>query len=283
MELFLVSGVSGAGKTVFLKALEDIGYYCVDNLPIPLLVDFIKVMDETEEYKRVGLVIDVREKKFLDKAGAILEEIEKLENVRLKIVFLDAKDNVLERRFSETRRRHPVDIYNLEKSFAEERSLLSIFKDKADYVVDTTNYNNYDLRKRAEEFAEGRITKSRISIKITSFGYKFGLPNDVDIVFDMRFLPNPYYISDLKEKTGKDGGVKRFIKNSPASAEFIKMTRKLLFFMINNFEKEGKNFISIAFGCTGGRHRSVYMAEIFYKIFMRKYPDTHIFHRDLER
>lgn len=283
MELFLVSGVSGSGKTVFLKALEDLGYYCVDNLPIPLLIDFIKVMKNANEFERVAVVIDIREKKFLDQTNEIFEQIEKISFVRFKIVFLDAKDAILERRFSETRRRHPVDIYNLEKSFAEERILLNLFKEKAGYILDTSGYNNYELRKKAEEIAFGNIEKSRVSVKIMSFGYKYGLPTDADIVFDTRFLPNPFYISELKNKTGKDSEVKSYIKGFAASADFIKLTKKLLFFMIENFEKEGKNFISIAFGCTGGRHRSVYMAEIFCKIIKRKYPDTHISHRDIER
>jgi len=283
MELFLISGVSGSGKTVFLKALEDLGYYCVDNLPIPLLINFLNLLKASNEFDKVSVVVDIREKSFLNQAKDVLYQLENLQLVSLKIVFLDAKDEILERRYSETRRKHPIDVYNLEKSFEEERSMLSVIKQKANFIVDTSNYNNYELRKKAEELAFGKIKKSRVSIKITSFGYKYGLPNDVDIVFDMRFLSNPFYINELKNKTGKDFEVKKFIKSDPASAEFIKTARKMLLFMIENFEKQGKNFISIAFGCTGGRHRSVYMSELFYKIIRNKYPDTHIFHRDLKK
>ena len=283
MELFLISGVSGSGKTVFLKALEDLGYYCVDNLPIPLLINLLNLLKASNEFDKVSVVVDIREKSFLNQAKDVLYQLENLQFVSLKIVFLDAKDEILERRYSETRRKHPIDVYNLEKSFEEERSILSVIKQKANFIVDTSNYNNYELRKKAEELAFGKIKKSRVSIKITSFGYKYGLPNDVDIVFDMRFLSNPFYINELKNKTGKDFEVKKFIKSDPASAEFIKTARKMLLFMIENFEKQGKNFISIAFGCTGGRHRSVYMSELFYKIIRNKYPDTHIFHRDLKK
>lgn len=283
MDFFLISGVSGSGKTVFLKALEDLGYFCVDNLPIPLLINFLEIMHTSEELTKVAVVIDIREKKFLNQAKNFLEKVEGLSYIKLKIVFLDAKNEILERRYNETRRKHPIDIYNLEQSFEEERSQLNVFKEKADFVIDTSNYNNYELRKKAEELASGKIQKSRVSIKITSFGYKFGLPNDVDIVFDMRFLSNPFYISGLKHKTGKDFEVKNFIKSDRNSVEFIKMARKILLFMIENFEKQGKNFISIAFGCTGGRHRSVYIAEVFYRIINNKFPDTHILHRDIER
>lgn len=283
MELFLVTGISGSGKTVFLKALEDVGYYCVDNLPVPLLEDFLKLIQESKEFEKIAVVIDIRERNFLSVTEKVLERISQLVFLKIKIVFLDAKDSILIRRFSETRRKHPVDVYDLEKSFAEERLALKILKDRADFIIDTSSYNNYDLRKKAEELSLGNIEKSRVSIKITSFGYKYGLPFDVDIVFDMRFLPNPYYFGELKHLTGKDSEVRKFIKNSEGSAQFIIMAKKLILFMIKEFEKEGKNFISIAFGCTGGRHRSVYMAEVFYKILKKKYDDTHIFHRDIEK
>ncbi len=283
MELFLISGVSGSGKTVFLKALEDVGYYCADNIPVPLLIDFISVIKEAREFHKIAVVIDIREKSFLEHTEQVIKKIEAINDINLKIAFLDAKNEILERRFSETRRRHPVDTFDLQKSFNEERKLLSIFKEKAHFIVDTSSYNNYDLRKRAEQFAFGKVEKSRVTLKIMSFGYKYGLPNDADIVFDMRFLPNPYYINELKDKTGKDEEVKKFIEQSEALSDFIKITKKLLLLMIDNFDKEGKNFISIAFGCTGGRHRSVYTAESFYKILKSKYTDIKLFHRDIEK
>ncbi len=283
MELFLISGVSGSGKTVFLKALEDVGYYCADNIPVPLLIDFISVIKEAREFHKIAVVIDIREKSFLEHTEQVIKKIEAINDINLKIAFLDAKNEILERRFSETRRRHPVDTFDLQKSFNEERKLLSIFKEKAHFIVDTSSYNNYDLRKRAEQFAFGKVEKSRVTLKIMSFGYKYGLPNDADIVFDMRFLPNPYYINELKDKTGNDQEVKKFIEQSEALSDFIKITKKLLLLMIDNFDKEGKNFISIAFGCTGGRHRSVYTAESFYKILKSKYTDIKLFHRDIEK
>lgn len=283
MDLFLISGVSGAGKTVFLKALEDLGYYCVDNLPVPLILDFIKIMETSPEFDKIGLVIDIREKTFLSQIDETLTKLDDLKELKKRIVFLDAKDDILIRRFSETRRRHTIDRYDLEKSIEEERKLLKIFKDRADVILDTSAYSTYDLRKKVKEIAQGKIEKTRISIKIMSFGYKYGLPIDVDIVFDMRFLPNPFYVKELKNKTGKDLSVQKFIKNSPVFSEFVKITRKQLLLVLEHFEKEDKNFVSIAFGCTGGQHRSVYAAEIFYRVLKKFYPEIILLHRDIEK
>ncbi len=281
MKIFLITGLSGAGKTVFIKALEDIGYFCVDNLPVPLLKNFFDLLKKEKRYNKVAVVVDVREKFFLSKSNKFLTNIFK-KVPELQIIFLEARDEILIRRFNETRRKHPLDTFDIIDSIQEERRILKAFKDKAHYVVDTSNSNNYDLRRQAELIAEGKIEPQRIKLKIISFGFKYGMPIDADNIFDVRFIPNPYYVTELKEKKGTDREVKKFIEEKKVTKTFIKMLEKLLPFMIKNYDKEGKDFIVIAFGCTGGRHRSVYFAEYFYQFLNQSYKNISLYHRDLK-
>lgn len=280
MKIFLITGVSGAGKTVFVKALEDIGYYCVDNLPVPLLNNFFDLLKKEKKYDKIAVVIDIREKFFIVESNSILKNIQKkISNI--KIIFLEARDEILLRRFSETRRKHPLNSFDILSSIDEERKILKIFKEKADYIIDTSTFSNYDLRKQAELISEGKIEPQRIQLKIMSFGFKYGLPIDVDNVFDVRFVPNPYYVPELKDKTGLDEEVKTFLIGKKVTVDFIKKLKTLLPFMIKNYDKEGKNLIVIAFGCTGGKHRSVYFADYFYNFLREKYKNISLFHRDL--
>lgn len=281
MKIFLITGLSGAGKTVFIKALEDIGYFCVDNLPVPLLKNFFDLLKKEKRYNKVAVVVDVREKFFLSKSNKLLTNIFK-KVPELQIIFLEARDEILIRRFNETRRKHPLDTFDIIDSIQEERRILKTFKDKAHYVVDTSNSNNYDLRRQAELIAEGKIEPQRIKLKIISFGFKYGMPIDADNIFDVRFIPNPYYVTELKEKKGTDREVKKFIEEKKVTKTFIKTLEKLLPFMIKNYDKEGKDFIVIAFGCTGGRHRSVYFAEYFYQFLNQNYKNISLYHRDLK-
>ncbi|MCX7990513.1 MAG: RNase adapter RapZ [Proteobacteria bacterium] len=280
MKVFLVTGVSGAGKTIFVKALEDIGYFCVDNLPVPLLDSFFDLLKKEKRYVKVAVVVDIREKFYLNKSDLLLKNIKK-KIPSLKIVFLDARDEVLIRRFNETRRKHPLNSFDIISSIDEERKILSLFKKEADYIIDTSTSSNYDLRKKAELISEGQIEPQRIQLKIISFGFKFGIPIEADNIFDVRFIPNPYYVQELKDKTGLDKDVISFIEQKGVTADFLKKLRTLLPFMIKNYDKEGKNFISFAFGCTGGKHRSVYIANYFYDYLRQKYKNISVFHRDL--
>lgn len=282
MRIIFVSGVSGAGKTVFIKALEDLGFYCVDNLPVPLLVDFVNILKVRESFQDVCVVIDIREKVFLSEIDQAISNVkEKNVGLQVQIVFLDARDDILLRRYSETRRKHPVDIYDIQKGIDEERYLLRNIRKNADFIIDTSELSPYQLRKKAEEIAFGRVSRSRLSIKILSFGYKYGIPRDVDMIFDVRFVDNPYYIPTLKDKTGKDKDVMNFLKKLKETNIFLDKLKDLLTFMFENFIIQDKSIITVAFGCTGGRHRSVFFAEEIYNFFKEKYPDMVIVHRDI--
>lgn len=259
MRIIFVSGVSGAGKTVFIKALEDLGFYCVDNLPVPLLGNFVNILKERKSFEDVCVVIDIREKVFL---GEIDREIEKIKetnhDLNVQIVFLDARDDIVLRRYSETRRKHPIDIYDIQKGIDEERYLLRNIRKNADFIIDTSELSPHQLSKKVEEIAFGKISSSRLSIKILSFGYKFGIPRDVDMIFDVRFIDNPYYVPQLKDKKGTDKDVIDFLKNLKETNIFLDKIKDLLSFMFENFILQDKSIITIAFGCTGGRHRSVF-------------------------
>ncbi len=282
MKIFLITGISGSGKTVFVKALEDLGFFCVDNLPVPLLDNFFSLIKKSKKYSKIAIVIDVREKFFLSQLENNINNISrKLGTDGLKIIFLDARDEVLIRRFSETRRKHPINSFDIQQSIDEERKLLKPLRDRADFIIDTSRFSNYDLRKKAELISEGFITKDRVQLKIISFGFKNGVPLEADNVFDVRFIPNPYYVPQLKDKLGTDLEVSEFIKKKKVTRQFIKMLKELLPFMIQHYDKEGKNFITIAFGCTGGRHRSVFFAEYFYDYLKKTYCNISVWHRDI--
>ncbi|MCX7771105.1 MAG: RNase adapter RapZ [Proteobacteria bacterium] len=282
MRIIFVSGVSGAGKTVFIKALEDLGFYCVDNLPVPLLNNFVKILKERKNFENVSVVIDIREKVFLEDIDKEIETIkEKNPDLIFQTVFLDARDEILLRRYSETRRKHPVDIYDIEKGIDEERYLLRSIRKGSDFIIDTSELTPYQLRKKAEEIAFGKIESSRLSIKIVSFGYKFGIPRDVDIIFDVRFIDNPFYVPHLRDKTGKDKEVIEFIRNLKQTSIFLDKVKDLLSFMFENFILQDKNIVTVAFGCTGGRHRSVFFAEEVYDFFKDRYHDIIVLHRDI--
>lgn len=282
MRIIFVSGVSGAGKTVFIKALEDLGFYYVDNLPVPLLGNFVNILKERKSFEDVCVVIDIREKVFL---GEIDREIEKIKetnhDLNVQIVFLDARDDIVLRRYSETRRKHPIDIYDIQKGIDEERYLLRNIRKNADFIIDTSELSPHQLSKKVEEIAFGKISSSRLSIKILSFGYKFGIPRDVDMIFDVRFIDNPYYVPQLKDKKGTDKDVIDFLKNLKETNIFLDKIKDLLSFMFENFILQDKSIITIAFGCTGGRHRSVFFAEEIYSFFKNKYHDIVILHRDI--
>jgi UPF0042 nucleotide-binding protein len=282
MRIIFVSGVSGAGKTVFIKALEDLGFYCVDNLPVPLLVEFIDLLRTKSKYKEIGIVVDIREKEFLDGFDNIVNEIKKFSSdISLQFVFLDARDEILLRRYSETRRKHPIDIFDILKGLNEERYLLKPIKQISDFIIDTSDLTPHMLRKKAEEIVLGKLNKSRLNVKIISFGYKYGIPRDVDIIFDMRFIDNPYYVAEMKDKTGLDDEVKKFLESKQETLIFLEKLYDIITFMFENFIKQEKSFVTVGFGCTGGKHRSVFFAENLYNFLKDKYHDILVVHRDI--
>jgi RNase adapter protein RapZ len=259
-ELVIVTGISGAGKASALKAFEDLGFHCVDNLPLELLPDFAALVSKSPEVERAAIVVDVREGATLDRLPEILKSIRKL--VRTRVVFLDAQDAVLVRRYSETRRPHPLGrSETVWRSIVEERQVLDPIRNVADLLVDTSDFNVHELR--ADILARfGQEGESRrLLVSCLSFGFKNGVPLDADMVFDVRFLPNPHFVPEFRKKTGLDPKVASYVRGFPQTDEFLDRVTKLMLYLLPHYIEEGKSYLTVAFGCTGGQHRSVMMAE----------------------
>ena len=276
----ILTGMSGSGKTAVSHFLEDLGYYCVDNLPaklIPSLVDLW--LREEVEIRKVALVVDIREPGFVSDFPAAMEEIKK--RMSPKIIFLDASDETLLKRFSETRRPHPL---TKKKSVIEgirmERRRLAPIKKMADEVFDTSSTNVSQLK----ELLIRRLVKGRkptMQIVVVSFGYKYGIPLDADLIFDTRFLPNPFYVDSLREKTGKNRAVRAYVLRSPESREFKNRLFPFIDYLLPRFVAEGKSYLTMAIGCTGGRHRSVVIAEDLRTYLRQRSYDIKVYHRDI--
>ena len=285
MRFVIVTGMSGAGKSTALKILEDAGYFCVDNLPIPLLVKFVELfMDPDPKVDKVALGIDIRGKESFDQLEANLGQL--LERkIQTEILFLDAKDNVLVKRYQETRRTHPLAADGrLDLAIAEERRRLEFLKIRSTYIIDTGNLLTRELKQELKKiFVEGKQYKN-LYITVLSFGFKYGVPQDADLVFDVRFLPNPYYIEELRSQTGRDKSVQDYVMNNAKAEEFMEKLMGLVDFLLPNYILEGKNRLVIAMGCTGGQHRSVTLAEkLFEKLKEREEYGVRIEHRDIEK
>lgn len=254
MRLVIVTGVSGAGKSTALRALEDLDYYCADNLPLPLLPKFVELLSTRHETERAALGIDARSGDFLADSRQILAGIRDAGHA-LEILFLDAPDDVLIRRFSETRRRHPLMSTDIRAALVAERGQLGPMRQEADAVIDTGGLTMHSLRTLIQD--RHRETGKRLSVNLMSFGFKYGLPQEADIVLDARFLPNPFFVKELAPLTGEDEPVRRFVLEHPDTQAFLAKATDLLRLCLSGFEKEGKALATIAIGCTGGQHRSV--------------------------
>jgi len=280
-ELVVVTGMSGSGKASVLKAFEDLGYYCVDNLPVELIPAFADLAVQSSEIRRTALVVDVREGAQLEKLPGILKSVRR--TIPTKVVFLEASDSVLVRRFSETRRPHPLGADSPVKSALKaERRHLGAIRRLADpgFVIDTSKFNVHELRAHiTERFHEESEGKSLL-VSCVSFGFREGLPEDADNVFDVRFLPNPHFIPELRALTGRDPRVARYIRSFPQTREFISRTVSDLLFLLPHYIHEGKSYLTIAFGCTGGQHRSVMIAEDVGKHLRRAGYRVKVAHRD---
>lgn len=281
-QLVIITGMSGSGKASVLKVFEDLGYYCVDNLPIELIGRFAELAKQSAQIDKAALVVDIREGGQLKKLPAIIASLRK--QVKTTVLFLEASDEVLIRRFSETRRPHPLGKdATVKSSLARERQQLKPIRALADIVVDSSRFNVHELRVHVtDKFTSGKADKN-ILISCVSFGYKGGVPNDADLVFDVRFLPNPHFVPQFRRLTGRHPQVAKYIRSFPQTQEFINRISDLLIYLIPHYVSEGKSYLTIAFGCTGGQHRSVMIAEEFRKRLAHAGYKVKVIHRDSPR
>ncbi len=285
MRFVIVTGMSGAGRGTSLRMLEDMGYFCVDNLPVSLIGKFSElVYSGTSEISKVALGIDIRNGKALSELQTILEELT-IAGYTFEILFLDAQDGVLIKRYKETRRNHPLAVDGrIAEGIDEERKRLVFLKKQADYIIDTSSLLTRELKIELEKiFVQNREFKNLV-ITVLSFGFKFGIPNDSDLVFDVRFLPNPYYYEELRKLNGNDREVQDFVMGFEAAHRFLDKLTDMIRFLIPNYVQEGKNQLVIAIGCTGGKHRSVTLANKLYGK-LKEHTDyvVRIEHRDIEK
>ena len=281
-ELVIITGLSGSGKATVLKAFEDLGYYAVDNLPIGLIPKFAELTKEAAKVRRAALVIDIREGQALKQFPAIFKKLRR--RVAATLLFLEADDRTLVRRFSETRRPHPLGMEaSVFKSIRNEREQLAPIRAVADHIINTSKFNVHELREVIGDKFQGGREEAQIRIDITSFGYRHGVPPDSDLVFDVRFLPNPNYIPAFKNLSGRHPNVARYIRSFPQSVEFINRISELLVYLIPHYIREGKSYLTIAFGCTGGHHRSVMIASEIRKRLARAGFKVKETHRDVNR
>jgi UPF0042 nucleotide-binding protein len=284
LRVVIITGLSGSGKSTSLRAMEDIGYFCVDNMPVVLLPRFLKIQsDDTKEITKVAMVMDLREKSFLEKYTRVFTQIKRM-GYRIEILFLDSSDDALLHRFSETRRVHPTSVKgSIMEGINLERGKLAPLKLMADKVIDTTSYNVHQLKDVVQRHFISSSASKRMIIHVSSFGYRYGVPADADIVLDVRFLPNPYFVEELKFYDGHHPNVRDYVLESDESKIFIQKLFDMMAFLIPLYEKEGKARLNIALGCTGGRHRSVVMANQLGAYFSDKNYLITINHRDITK
>ena len=279
----VVTGLSGSGKSTALRVLEDLGFYCVDNLPVALLPRFVELWETSrEEVHRVALGIDAREGIFLGGFQSAFDEIRRA-GVRLEVMYLEASDDVLVRRFSETRRPHPAAVGGaVEDGIRRERDALRGLREVADRIVDTSALTVHELRAALRETL-AQADATTLTVSLVSFGYKYGLPTDADLAFDCRFLPNPFFVEDLRPKTGLDDAVADYVLKRDDTQEFLGHVEALLAFSLPRYQREGKSYLTIAIGCTGGRHRSVTLVEALRRRLEATGVRVLVRHRDVER
>lgn len=278
-ELVVITGMSGSGKASVLKAFEDLGYYCVDNLPVGLIPRFAELVGQSAEISRTALVVDVREGVQLESLPAIMKSVKRILPTRM--IFLEADEAVLLRRYSETRRPHPLGMDTpVKSSLKAERAHLKPIRALADFVIDTSRFNVHELRHYVTERFQQQKRERNLLVSCVSFGFRHGVPEDADLVFDVRFLPNPHFVPEFRPLTGRDAKVAKYIRSFPQSKEFIKRISELLVFLLPHYIREGKSYLTISFGCTGGQHRSVMIAEEVAKLLRKSEYSVKVVHRD---
>jgi len=284
MRFVIVTGMSGAGRSTALKMLEDEGFYCVDNLPIPLIEKFAELtIEEAAEIDKAAIGVDIRSGQALPEFAEVLDDLKK-HGYEYEILFLDASKETLVKRYKETRRTHPLaGNGRIGEGIDQERVQLAFLKERADYIIDTSHMLTRELKAELDRIFIDNRSFRNIVVNIVSFGFKYGIPQDSDLVFDVRFLPNPYYVDALKHLTGRDEAVKKFIKESPVYNEFMYKFTDMISFLIPHYITEGKHRLVIAVGCTGGRHRSVTLAEELYSRLSGSGVGLTIDHRDIDK
>ncbi|MDO4555314.1 MAG: RNase adapter RapZ [Lachnospiraceae bacterium] len=284
MRFVIVSGMSGAGKSIALKMLEDAGYFCVDNLPLQLLQEFARIASDTKtDVDQVAVSVDIRSGQNLSR---LTDELKQLDERKFpyEILFLDADNVTLIKRYKETRRSHPlVKDGRVETGIIKEREMIRFIKERADYIIDTTKLLTRELKAELDKIFVKNEAYSNFNITLLSFGFKYGIPNDADLVFDVRFLPNPYYLPELRSLTGNDQQIQDYVMNCKEAGEFLNKLYDLLAFLIPNYIKEGKYRLVIGVGCTGGKHRSVTIANQLYQQLLELPYSLRCEHRDIEK
>lgn len=281
VQLVIVTGLSGAGRSTALRVLEDLGFYCVDNLPPALAPNLLELLESGNEHVNVGLGIDVRSGTFLDGAIRALDEL-KTRGFPAQVLFLDASDEALVRRFSETRRPHRLAVSgDLQSAIRDERESLASLRTRATRVLDTTRLTVHELRRQLVEMVSGRPDGIRLTTRLVSFGFKYGLPQDADLVFDLRFLPNPFFVNALRDSTGLQKDVYDYVMATAEGQELLSDLTRMFTKLLPRYAAEGKAYLTIAIGCTGGRHRSVAMVEALAKTL--SFGPIAVTHRDIDR
>lgn len=284
LHVVIITGLSGSGKSTALRALEDIGFFCVDNLPVVLLPKFLDITTKSSpEIKRVAMVMDLRERSFLKKYEDIFSRL-KEKGYKIEILFLDSSDESLLRRFSVTRRAHPLsEKGSIMDGIRMEREKLSSLKEMADQVIDSTSTNVHQLKDIVQRYFLPASENKKVIINVVSFGYRYGLPADADLVFDVRFLPNPYFVEDLKEYNGQNDAVRDYVLRNEKSETFLEKVLDLMTYLIPLYDREGKVRLNVALGCTGGKHRSVVMADQLGAHFAEMKYIVNVMHRDISK
>ena len=286
MEAVIITGMSGAGKSLAIRAFEDMGFFCIDNLPPQFLPKIAELASASnDKITRIAAVVDIRGGELFDDFKDVLNDLKK-GTYNFKLLFLDAHDNILVQRYKETRRKHPLSFESdgsILEAIQKEREKLEDIKRYADFIIDTSTLSPRDLKEKLFEIFAAQKSQETMLITVMSFGFKYGLPLDADLVFDVRFIPNPFYVEELKHKTGKEKEVKEYVLKWDVTKEFLKKLFDLILFLIPNYAEEGKGQLVIAIGCTGGKHRSVTIAEELFELIKNNGYKASIFHRDIEK
>ena len=284
LDIIVVTGLSGSGKSGVIRALEDNGFFCIDNLPVVLIPKFIDLCQGyREEIKRIALGIDLRERLFLQSWPEVLTEL-RVAGHRVEVLFLDAADEVLLRRFSETRRPHPLaGEGSIQEGIVRERKALEEMRALADKIIDTSDFNVHELKREVEQYYSQSQSPRKMNLFMNSFGYKYGIPHDTDMIVDVRFLPNPFFVNGLRAKNGLEPDVKEFVLKREETHVFLDRLYSLLEFVLPQYEREGKSSLTLALGCTGGKHRSVVLVEELKKRLDQERFRIHVKHRDIDK